>query len=323
MGIKFQAVEATRENVYAKLAFMGASGSGKSYSALKVATGMLEQLKARNLENGNGKILLINTEKARGKYYAREFKYDLINVEPPYLPETFVEAIEYAVGAGYPIAILDSSTHEWEGSPGGCLDLHQQAGGTFQSWGKVTPRHNKFINAIAESNIHLIVTMRGKDQYEVDNSGPKAKVTKLGVGAQQRNGFEFDFTSTFMLENTGNLAFAQKDNTHIFENLGNFRFDEKHGKLVIDWANDGSGYNPSVKTFSNEPSAEDVYNTNKAAVIELCKTLGGQTNATLMAILKEYNPSGNPNAVKDYAKMSELLARLNVLNDETKTEKEN
>ena len=39
---------------------------------------------------------------------------------------------------------------------------------------KVTPRHNKFIEAIADSPIHIIATMRGKDQYEIEKNESKS-----------------------------------------------------------------------------------------------------------------------------------------------------
>ena len=130
MGFKIQ--EAKRELIWTKLALMAPSGGGKTYSSLRVATGMLEELKKLK-QAGNGKILMGNTEHARGRYYANEFKYDIADIEAPYNPEMFVELIEYAVSEGYPILLLDSTSPEWEGK-GGCLELQQQAGGTYQAW---------------------------------------------------------------------------------------------------------------------------------------------------------------------------------------------
>ena len=183
----FQVKKAKREKIYVKVALMAPSGGGKTYGSLRLATGMAEEIK--NETGKDAKILLANTEQKRGYYYANEFDYDIVDIDAPHNPEKYVELIEFAVSEGYDILIIDSSSHEWEGK-GGCLELQQQAGGTYQAWGKVTPRHNKFINAIADSPIHIIATMRGKDQYEVskDDRG-KTSVQKLGVGAKQRDGF--------------------------------------------------------------------------------------------------------------------------------------
>jgi len=305
MGFKIQ--EAKRELIWTKLALMAPSGGGKTYSSLRVATGMLEELKKLK-QAGNGKILMGNTEHARGRYYANEFKYDIVDLEAPYNPEMFVELIEYAVSEGYPILLLDSTSPEWEGK-GGCLELQQQAGGTYQAWAKVTPRHDKFIAAIADSPIHIIATMRGKDQYEMEKSDNKTVVKKLGVGAKQREGFEYEFSSTFLIDQKTNLATPQKDNTHIFEHEGDQLLTEKHGIKIIEWANSGEGFTPSLRGVVAKTPEEDLKDLKKQ-VVEVCKSKGGSDNAELMAIVKSFEPSGNTNKIQDTAKLSELLDKV-------------
>lgn len=247
MAFNFKIEQAVREKVYVKLALLGPSGCGKSYSALRLATGMIDQMKKRNLLEGtNGKILFANTEGPRGRYYASEFKYDIVNLEPPYAPEMFTELINAAVEQKYSVLIIDSSSAEWEGR-GGCLELQQQAGGKYQDWSKITPRHDKFIDTMALSPIHIIATMKGKDQYEVDKDDRgRVSVKKLGVGAKQRDGFEYNFTSTFMLDRDSHMAKSEKDNTHIFEREGMCVLEESHGAKIIDWANDSDVENTSA-----------------------------------------------------------------------------
>ena len=129
----FKVQQATREKIYTKIALMSPSGGGKTYSALRLATGM-----AKELEKTTGKpakIVMGNTEGSRGKYYANEFKYDIVDLIAPHHPEMYVDFINWAVAQGYDILILDSSSHEWEGK-GGCLELQAQAGGNYQSWAK-------------------------------------------------------------------------------------------------------------------------------------------------------------------------------------------
>jgi len=311
----FKIQEAKRELIWTKLALMSPSGGGKSYSSLRLATGMLEELKRLGLEK-NGKILVGNTEHARGRYYANEFKYDIVDLEAPYNPEMFVEFIEYAVQQDYPILILDSTSPEWEGKQG-CLELHLQAGGTYQAWAKVTPRHDKFIASIADSPIHIIATMRGKDQYEIETENNKTSVKKLGVGAKQREGFEYEFTATFLIDQKTNLATPQKDNTHIFEHEGDQILTEKHGIEIIKWANSGEGFTPSLRNATVE-SPNDNLKSLQQEVINKCVELGGSKNSELMAIVKEFEPSGNTNRIKDADKLKELMNRLEELNTEVK-----
>jgi hypothetical protein len=305
----FNVVEAKRELIWTKVALMGSSGAGKSYSALRVATGMLEELKKLGLQK-NGKILFANTESARGRYYANEFKYDIVDITAPHNPEKYVELVEFAVEREYPILILDSTSAEWEGR-GGCLELQQLAGGTYQSWAKVTPRHDKFINALADSPIHVIATMRGKDQYEMEKGeNGKTTVTKLGVGAVQRNNTEYEFTSSFLIDQKSNMAVAQKDNTHLFENEGEILLTETHGKKLIQWANSGEGYTVPVRSVK---TIAEVMTDKKEEAVAMCVKLGGSKNPDLMKVLAKFEPTGNPKKILELEKLNELIVELSAM----------
>lgn len=310
--MSFTVKKAVREKIYVKIALMAPSGGGKTYGALRLATGMAEEIKKETSKEA--KILLANTEQKRGYYYADEFNYDIVDIDAPHNPEKYVDLIQFAVDQGYSILIIDSASHEWEGK-GGCLELQQQAGGTYQAWSKVTPRHNKFINAIADSPIHIIATMRGKDQYEVskDDKG-KTSVQKLGVGAKQRDGFEYEFTCTFLIDQKTNCAEVQKDNTHIFEHEGATILTENYGKRIIQWANSGEGYTPVVRTNEELENKEDLLKKTKAEIIEKCKALGGSSNEELMNTLKTFVANGNPNAIKSYEKAKECLESISKIN---------
>lgn len=305
----FQVKKAKREKIYPKIAIIAPSGGGKTYGGLRLATGMAEEIEK---ETGKkARILMGNTESKRGLYYANEFDYDIVDLDAPYNPEKFVELIEFAVDEGYDILIIDSSSHEWEGK-GGCLELQQQAGGTYQSWAKVTPRHQKFINAIADSPITIIATMRGKDQYEMskDERG-RASVQKLGVGAKQREGFEYEFTCTFLIDQKTNTAEVQKDNTHIFDSEGPTILTEAHGAKIMKWANSGEGYTPVVR--HEEPTPEetaDELKEIKKQIVARCTALGGTKNTQMMDLLKTFVASGNPNQIRDINKAKECLAAL-------------
>lgn len=308
---KFQAKKAVREKVFVKIALMGPSGGGKTYSGLRLCEGMAEEIEKTT--GRPARILMANSESFRGKYYANEFNYDFIDLEPPYTPELYIDAINYALEEGYDLLLLDSTSPEWEGK-GGCLELHAKAGGTYQSWSKVTPRHNNFINAIAESPIHIVATMKGKDQYETvkDEKTNRMTVQKLGVGGVQRQGFEYDFTCTFLLDQKTNTAEAQKDNTHIFESEGPVQLTQEHGKKIIQWANSGNGYTPSARKNEDvaAENAGDDLTVVKKEIVTYCQKLGGTKNAELMKVLKEYTPTGNPNAIKNIEEANKCLTEI-------------
>lgn len=182
---------------------------------------------------------------------------------------------------------------------------------------KVTPRHQKFINAIADSHIHIIATMRGKDQYEMEkDERGKTSVKKLGVGAKQRDGFEYEFTCTFLLDQKTNTAEVQKDNSHIFEGESSILLTEDHGRKLIKWANEGEGYTPSSRTVAEREQTETTQATNdeftelQNKVIALCKAKGGSENTELMDILKQFNKNGNPKGIKSLDKLQECFKAI-------------
>ena len=113
---------------------------------------------------------------------------------------------------------------------------------------KISPRHEKFLKAIEGSPIHIIATMRGKDQYDLEKDD-KGKITvkKLGVGAKQREGFEYEFTTTFLIDQKTHIAEAQKDNTGIFDSQVGTVLDEGYGRKIIKWATGGEA--PSSQTM--------------------------------------------------------------------------
>lgn len=308
---RFQIEEvAVRDDVWLKTAIFGPSGAGKTYSGLTIAKGMATAFEKK--KGRKARILLADTEKGRGKYYSDEFEYSYVRFDAPYNPEAFIELINYAVDQGYDILIIDSASHEWNGE-GGCLELQQRAGGTYQSWAKVTPRHNAFIESIAYSPIHIIATMRGKDQYEIekDDRG-KTTVKKLGVGATQRDGFEYDFTCSFMLDQKTHTVSVEKDTTHCFDNRGAFILTEKDGEKMMEWATSGSGKMPEVKRVEAVTPEVDLADIKKE-IVALCVALGGQKNEALMTELKKVVPNGNPNSIRSVDKAKGLLEALKVM----------
>ena len=213
------------------------------------------------------------------------------------------------------------------------MELQQQYGGTYQSWSKVSPRHQKFTDAVAVSPIHIISCARSKDQYEVDKDDRgKVSVKKLGVGARQRDGFEYDFTCTFLIDRDSHMAKCEKDNTHIFERLGNTILDETHGAQIIDWANSSDEKNSYTSNFVATDSAVDTTQTNPvsksesevasdiesiASLIEALKTKGVDRMDIAKAISKHHIVNGKPvanyNTITDGDVAKAVLAELESL----------
>jgi hypothetical protein len=147
---------AQRKRAKIKLGLQGPSGSGKTYSSLLIAYGLC---------NDWSKIAVIDTENHSADLYAHLGSYNTISLSAPFTPERYIQAIEVCEKAGMEVIIIDSITHEWEN----LLDHHASLqGNSFTNWGKITPRHNDFVQRILQSPCHIIDRLSTFDEFLED-----------------------------------------------------------------------------------------------------------------------------------------------------------
>lgn len=223
-------VKATRKQAKLRLALAGPSGSGKTTSALMIATGL------------GGKIAVCDTERGSASLYSSEYDFDVVELGPPYTPEKYIEIIYAAEKEGYDTLILDSITHEWNGM-GGVLDIVNQIaatrfkGNSYAAWGAGTPRHQKFLDAMLNSKLNIIATMRSKTSYVEVEAGGKKRYQKQGMEAQQRDGIDYEFTVVFDLSVEDHIALTSKDRTRLFPDP--FKIGVETGELLKEWLEKG------------------------------------------------------------------------------------
>ncbi len=223
--------KATRKQSKIRIGISGASGFGKTYSALLLASGMTTW----------DKIAVIDTENDSASLYSDLGEFQSINLKAPYSPERYIEAISICEKAGMEVIIIDSISHEWEGK-GGCLEILEALGGQFRDWAKVTPRHASFISAIINSSCHVITTVRRKQDYDlVKNDKGKLEPVKVGLKEVTREGFEYELTANLELINDKHLAKSSKDRTKLFTGKPEFIITQNTGKQLLDWCNEGEG----------------------------------------------------------------------------------
>ena len=278
--------KAKREKIKVKVLLAGPSGSGKTYTALRLAKGIASKT--------NGKVAAIDTETGRIRYYANEFDFDDMQLEKPFTPEKYLEAIGSASNGDYAVLIIDSITHEWEE----ILKIHDaMPGNSYTNWQKLTPRHDSFVKGILEAPIHIIATVRGKDEYVLEEKNGKQTPKKVGLGYKTRDGVEYEYTVTFNLAQDTHVADTTKDNTHLFE--GNYEvLTEKHGEALFDWANSGE---VAVKKVD--------LNTLRKDIITSAKNLGGSKNEDVAKATRGVNP----NNCDDEIMLEEILKDLKKL----------
>ena len=281
-------VKAKKEKIWTKVLLGGSSGSGKTYSALRLATGLAKKC-------GSG-IAAIDTEAGRIRYYANEFDFSDMQLTEPFTPEKYIEAINEAVGSGFKVLIIDSISHEWNY----CVDIHDKMpGNSWTNWSKITPRHDAFMEKILQAPIHIIATVRGKDEYVLEEKNGKQTPKKVGLGFKQRDGVEYNYTATFNIAQDTHIAEATKDNTHIFE--GRYEvLTEKDGEALYDWANTGEDF-----AFNISKAQQDIIN--------LATELGGSKDPDVTKATIDILGEANPKNCTDEVLLKQSLAALNSL----------
>ena len=164
---------AVRENTNVLIALAGASGSGKTYSAMQLATGIC----------GGEPFAVVDTEARRALHYADQFNFEHVALGPPFTPERYTSAAKPLAARGFGAIVIDSASHEWEGE-GGVLewaDAEEAAGRrNIAKWIKPKAAHRKWVNGLLQCGINLIICLRAAEKIHVDDSGPKTKVTNEG-----------------------------------------------------------------------------------------------------------------------------------------------
>jgi hypothetical protein len=180
--MSFEFRPAVRENVPLLIGLAGGTGSGKTYSAMRLAKGI----------TAGKRFAIIDTENGRARHYADLFDFDVVDLAAPFRPDRYAEAIEAADQAGYPVVIVDSMSHEHAGD-GGLLDWHeeeyQRLGGRdavkMTAWIKPKQSHKKMVSRLLQVRAHVILCFRAEEKMEIiddpDKPGKKKIVAKRGV----------------------------------------------------------------------------------------------------------------------------------------------
>ena len=239
--------KALRKQAKIKLALQGSAGSGKTFSALLLASGMTAW----------PKIAVIDTENHSADLYAHLGEFNVLQLSKPFSPERYISAIEICEQEGMEVVIIDSITHEWEGS-GGILDIHgNMPGNSFTNWSKITPRHNAFVQKILESPCHIICSIRTKTDYVLSEKNGKMVPEKVGMKGITRDGMDYEFTIVFDLDLKHN-ATASKDRTGLFMDKPEAIITQEHGRRILQWCKKGTSLEEVILQVNSATSIEQL-----------------------------------------------------------------
>ena len=184
--------KAQKRRAKLRLLLVGLAGSGKTYTAIQIATALA----------GDRRVAVIDTERRSASLYADLWDYDVDDEMASFAPSEYIRRIQEAERAGYGAIVIDSISHAWTGT-GGILEqvdgAQARGGNKMMAWADATPRHKALINAILQSRCHIVCTARGKTKWYLDEeetAGGKTKTTvrKGSLGAEQREGLDYEFS---------------------------------------------------------------------------------------------------------------------------------
>jgi hypothetical protein len=249
----FELREARRENVGLVIGVAGGTGSGKTYSAMRLAKGI----------SGDQKFAVIDTENGRAKHYADFFKFDHGTIRAPFRPDTYLEAILECDKRGYPAIVVDSFSHEHDGE-GGLLDWHDEEldrltrgddgrrdAMNMKAWIAPKVSHKRMVQRLLQVRAHLILCFRAESKIEIGKDDKGRTVVREKKSLVGYNGWipvaeknlPYELTVFFMLlaEQPGipHPIKLQEQHRPLFPL--DQPITEESGAGIASWANGGSG----------------------------------------------------------------------------------
>lgn len=215
---------ATKSRATLRAALFGPSGAGKTFTALRIATGL------------GGPVAVIDTERGSASKYADRFRFDVLELDHAAIPD-YRSAIAAAARAGYPILVIDSLSHGWQ-------ELLQEVdrlantkyrGNTWAAWAEGTSKQRALVDAILAYPGHVIATMRSKTEWIVESDAKgKSRPIRVGLAPEQGKGIEYEFDLLLELS-PDHVGRVIKDRTGRDQDRLIDRPDESFGQELAAW----------------------------------------------------------------------------------------
>jgi hypothetical protein len=283
---QYQIKRATRQGVIPLVGLYAESGCGKTMSAL---------LLARGLVGASGDIHMIDTESRRGSLYADVIPggYSVLDLEPPFTPERYIEATQAVIAEGAKVIVVDSMSHEWEGM-GGVLDMageneDRTKKSGLHNWKQPKFEHAKLVQFLLRCPVPLVVCIRAKYKTRQKKINGETKIVKDDVTSPiQADDFIFEMTAhaEILPDHSINLTkCSHPDLRKCFPESGPIAI--QHGEMIAKWCAAGASGAAVKKASVPTPSLED--RANKKKLWDITQHIHNGDTAALEAFLVSGN----------------------------------
>ena len=196
----FEDHKAVRAAVPLLIGIAGPSSSGKTFSALRLATGMQRIT--------GGEIFMLDTEARRGLHYADQFDFRHVDFRAPFSPLDYMAGLEHCVSKGAKIIVVDTATHEHDGD-GGVLDWYEaeldRIAGKSDfakrkrvgqlAWQAPKAARKKLVNKIIHLGVNMIFCYRAKEKLKQVGK----ELVQMGWTPIAAHEFVYEMTASFLL----------------------------------------------------------------------------------------------------------------------------
>lgn len=310
-GVEFRITKAERKATPSLIGLWGPSSCGKTYSALRIARGLV---------GPTGKIGLIDTENRRAEFYANVAGgWDHLDLQPPFSPQRYTQAFRtFENKGGYGCIIVDSMSHVWEGE-GGVLDIagNNKSKG-LQKWNAPKTAYKRMVNDLLRAPFHVIFCLRAKEGVRQSGSGDSASIESVGLEPICEKNFIYEMTVSVLLG---------PDHMPLFQPIDRFKcspsipavkapdelwgfikpktfLSEETGAAIQEWVSGGASFDQDMEKLKRE--GRDVATLGMSRLEQWWKGLGRaqqrvmKTNLDeLKAIAKAADEEGAPVARED------------------------
>lgn len=191
---------AVRDKVPLLIGLAGPSGGGKTFSALRLATGIQRVT--------GGDVYGIDTESKRMCHYADKFKFRHVPFVAPFGALDYLAAIEHCHKKGAGVIVIDSMSHEHEG-PGGCLEVHREeterlaklwrvseSKAQLSAWSLPKGNRRRLLNSILQIPCNFIFCFRAKEKLKIVRGEDPRPLGFMPIAGEE---FVFDMTVNGLL----------------------------------------------------------------------------------------------------------------------------
>jgi hypothetical protein len=280
---------AQREAIRTILSVAGKSGSGKTYSSL---------LLARGLVGPEGKIFMLDTEAKRSRMYAEDEAiggFTVGDMYPPFTPDSFIAAIDAAEQAGADVIVIDSMSHEWNGI-GGCLEWAEQIQEQSKkrgptAWIKPKMAHRRMVNRLLQAQCHIVVCLRAEFKMVsyTDDRGRQAFAESADLVPEQQKNFIYEMTASAIIDPDHTVRWVKLPKPLHGKLANGQRISVETGEAIRAWTEGGAMIDKELER--QKAICRDLASMGEAALRRHWDTLPKELKAKLKpAMDAEFKP---------------------------------